>query len=361
MVDTVLYQGDGNDLYEGNLHIIHVNLAKGFRGGERQTALLIQALQRHVGQQTLVCRKDSPLRNELQCIENLRFVDANQQMAGHRQAGRASLVHAHEAKAVHWAWLHKRIYGTPYVVTRRVDTPIKDKWVNRLFYRNADRCVAISSIIRQQLSHWNKSEVLTIPSAMTGFTADAQVAARFRASYPGRFIVGHIGALVDRHKGQRVLLEAAERLQHSYPEVLCVFFGRGEDEEELRLESSHLKNVVWAGFKPNIGDFIPALDLFVFPSRNEGLGSVLLDVMDANVPIVASNVGGIPDLIKHGETGFLVTPGSSEEVESWIIKLAKNKPMRESSVENARLLLELYSKEKMAESYLDVYKGIVFK
>ncbi|MFP3443297.1 hypothetical protein R0K18_36740, partial [Pantoea sp. SIMBA_133] len=70
--------------------------------------------------------------------------------------------------------------------------------MNRLFYRDADRCVAISSIIRQQLSHWNKNEVLTIPSAMTGFTADAQVAARFRASYPGRFIVGHIGALVDR-------------------------------------------------------------------------------------------------------------------------------------------------------------------
>ncbi|WP_264429711.1 glycosyltransferase family 4 protein [Halomonas qaidamensis] len=346
-------------MYEENLHIIHVNLAKGFRGGERQTALLIQALQRHVDQQTLVCRKDSPLRNELLCIENLRFVDANQQIAGHRQAGHASVVHAHEAKAVHWAWLHKRIYGTPYVLTRRVDTPIKDKLVNRLFYSDADCCVAISSIIRQQLSCWSKHDVLTIPSAMTGFTADPEVAAHFRASYPGRFIVGHIGALVDRHKGQRILLEAAARLQHSHPEVLFVFFGRGEDEEALHSESSHLKNVVWAGFKSNIGDFIPALDLFVFPSRNEGLGSVLLDVMDANVPIIASNVGGIPDLIKNGETGILVTPGSTEEIESWIVKLVKNKSMRESFVENARHLLEFYSKEKMAESYLDAYEGAV--
>lgn len=117
------------------MHIIHVNLAKGFRGGERQTALLIQSLENLVAAQTLVCRHDSPLRDKLEDVANLRLVDANHQLAGHVRAGKASVVHAHEAKAVHWAWLHKRLYRTPYVVTRRVDTIIKDKWANRLFLR----------------------------------------------------------------------------------------------------------------------------------------------------------------------------------------------------------------------------------
>lgn len=340
------------------MHIIHVNLAKGFRGGERQTALLIQSLANQVDAQTLVCRRDSPLRGKLQGVDNLKLVDANHQLAGHIRAGKASVVHAHEAKAVHWAWLHKRLYRTPYVVTRRVDTLIKDKWANRLFYGNADCCVAISTIIQKQLSHWTIQAIPVIPSAMSNFSPDYQVTKRFKAQYPGRFIVGHIGALVDRHKGQRVILKAAAQLQKSHPNLLFIFFGQGEDESVLHQESQHLPNVVWAGFEPNIGDFIPGLDLFVFPSRNEGLGSVLLDVMQARVPIVATRVGGIPDLINHEETGLLIAVDDASALRDAVIRLADSKEDRAALAENAYQCLTSFSPQSMAQKYRDVYHSL---
>lgn len=341
------------------MHIIHVNLAKGFRGGERQTTLLIRALAGQVKKQTLVCRQDSPMRDELKNVVNIEYVGTAHQLAGHQKAGKASIVHAHEAKAVHWAWLHKKLHSTPYVITRRVDTPIKRKWTNRCFYGNADQCVAISTEIKRQLAGWNSKETLIIPSAMSNFIPDFHVAEEFRACYVDRFIVGHIGALVDRHKGQRLLLAAAEQLQDQYPNLLFVFFGQGEDEQVLKQESKHLNNVVWAGFKPNIGDFIPALDMFVFPSRNEGLGSILLDVMSAKVPIIATQVGGISDLVKHNETGVLVPPNNANALCIAISQLVGNHVDQTKLTENAYQRLAAFSPQVMVEKYLALYQSIV--
>ncbi|MDY7116108.1 glycosyltransferase family 4 protein [Halomonas sp. SSL-5] len=341
------------------MHIIHANLARGFRGGERQTVLLIQALadRAEISFQTLVCQPDSPLRTELATTPRVRFVSAHHQLAGHRQAGRATMVHAHDAKAVHWAWLHLRLMKTPYLITRRVDTPVKRKISNKLFYRDAYRCVALSRAIAKEIQPLCPEPVVQIPSAFTRLTPDLDVAHSFRTCYPGRFLVGHAGALVDRHKGQRVLLDAARRLQHSHPDMLFVFFGRGEDEAILKKESAALDNVIWAGFQPDIGNYLPALDVFAFPSRNEGLGSVLLDAMLAGVPVVASQIGGIPDIVHHGETGLLFPPGDGEALARQLVRLRDN-ALRQALAHNATEHLAEYTPEAMANSYMAIYSSL---
>ncbi|WP_246286517.1 glycosyltransferase family 4 protein [Vreelandella maris] len=340
------------------MHIIHVNLARGFRGGERQTILLIQALAGADGieRQTLVCKPSSPLRDELAGTPDLKFTNARHQLAGHWHAGKADVVHAHEAKAVHWAWLHRKLFQTPYIITRRVDTPIKPKLSNKAFYRNAHYCVAISSAIAQEISTLTFQKIPIIPSAFTPVSPNPNVVKELRDGYSERFIVGHVGALVDRHKGQRVLLEAARQFQVTRPEVLFVFFGRGEDEQILRQESASLSNVLWMGFKPNIGDYLPMLDLFAFPSRNEGLGSVLLDVMNAKVPIIASDVGGIPDIVKHKKTGILVPPNNSEKLVEGLEALINNEQLRSTLSINAFKQLERFSPDAMMEAYLFLYR-----
>lgn len=124
------------------MHIIHVNLAKGFRGGERQTILLIKALavHAHVASQTLVCQPDSPMRVELSEVPNLRIVTAKHQLMGHHATGQASIVHAHEAKAVHWAWFHRVLYKTEYIITRRVDTPLNENPLTYCSIKGAFLC-----------------------------------------------------------------------------------------------------------------------------------------------------------------------------------------------------------------------------
>nr|WP_299245176.1 glycosyltransferase family 4 protein [uncultured Halomonas sp.] len=339
------------------LHIRHVNLARGFRGGERQTALLIRALAHQGIQQSLVCRNDSPLRRELADLD-IALITANHQLASHFTGRRADLVHAHEAKAVHWAYLQRCLRGTPYLLTRRVPQPIKDKRFNRMTYRGASCLVAISSVIERHLHEQGWGPITRIPSALAHLSSDPERVEALRARFEGRRIVGHIGALVDRHKGQRLLIDAARQLRARHPDMLFLCLGRGEDETMLKHESADLDNLIWEGFHDNVGDYLQVMDLFAFPSRNEGLGSILLDVMEHGVPIVAANVDGIPDIVLHGKSGLLVPAEDGKALAEAIARLLDNPSLGEQLVQNARQRLEVFTPEAMANAYLILYRRI---
>lgn len=130
------------------LRIMHVNLARGFRGGERQTELLIQALATQGVSQQLVCRGDSPLRAHLQGTPGLKFVTANHQLMGHWRAEPADLVHAHEAKAVHWAWLHHGQRATPATQTLLTGAKAKLGMVPNLFSTLAHSPAALAGYLQ---------------------------------------------------------------------------------------------------------------------------------------------------------------------------------------------------------------------
>ncbi|CAM3882389.1 glycosyltransferase family 4 protein [Vreelandella rituensis] len=342
------------------MKLVHVNLAKGFGGGERQTALLIKALSNYNElQQILVCRKDSPLRKLLAEVIGLEFIKANHQLSGHSLIKDADIVHAHDAKGVHWACWHYFTKRTPYIITRRVNSPVRKKASNQWCYCHAARRVAISYSIKKGLSARKWGEVDLIADAYSGFSFSKKISQSFRNEFSGKFLVGHAGALVDRTKGQRILLEAARLVETEYPDIHFVFFGEGKDAAILQKESVDQKNVTWMGFKENIGDYLAGLDVFAFPSRNEGLGSVLLDVMDAGVPIIASNVGGIPDIVKHGETGLLFDKENVSSLINELEKLYFSLSMRNKLKKEARVILKHYSAEVAAKKYYDVYLSVL--
>ncbi|WP_106476761.1 glycosyltransferase family 4 protein [Phytohalomonas tamaricis] len=340
------------------LHIRHVNLARGFRGGERQTVLLIQALAALGLKQSLVCRRDSWIPAELENVA-VSIIHADHQLAGHFNGGRADLVHAHEAKAVHWAYVHQRLRSTPYLLTRRVPQPVKDKFFNRRTYAKARCTVAISSVIETHLCQRNWGETARIPSALAHLPANAEQVDALKARFAHRFVVGHVGALVDRHKGQRLLIDAARQLHDSHPELLFLFLGEGEDEAALKRESADLDNVVWEGFKKNVGDYLEAMDLFAFPSRNEGLGSILLDVMDHDVPIVAAAVDGIPDIVIDDDSGVLVPGEDSTALAQAIAELASDAARRERLASGAKRRLGAFTPAAMASAYLTLYRRLL--
>lgn len=344
------------------MHITHVNLARGFRGGERQTELLIKTLAEQSSNnatQTLVCRRDSPMRQHLQGVARLDFQTANHQLAGHFRCGKPHLVHAHDAKGVHWAYLHHRLKGTPYLITRRVDAPIKRKWFNQQCYAHASARVALSHVIKGLLEDTQCGDVTLIPSAHAHLIPSPAVTNHFRDHFAGKFLVGHAGAVVDRHKGQRVLLQAAQKLEHQAPDIQFILLGDGEDAETLKADYSSLGNVSWLGFKRNIADYLAGLDVFAFPSRNEGLGSVLLDVMQLGVPVIATNVGGIPDLVKHDQTGLLIPSGDADALASGIMRLRQDTALRQRLIKEATERLEHYSPQSMATAYWRLYQTIV--
>lgn len=341
------------------LTIMHVNLAKGFRGGERQTELLIKELAIHGLTQYVVCRDNSPLREHLKEINNLEFITSNHQLMGHWSAPKVDLIHAHEAKAVHWAWLHHCLRGTPYILTRRVPQPVKNNSFNQRCYRNASMAVAISSPIEQHLKTHQWCPVQRIPSALAHLKHVPETVAILRTTYAGHFVIGHAGALVDKHKGQRELIAAARQLANEIPDAIFLMLGDGPDSQSLQAESQDVPNIKWLGFKSNLGDYLAIMDVFAFPSRNEGLGSTLLDVMDYDIPIVASDVDGIPDLVRHEKTGLLIPPNDASTLATAILRLYRNPSLREQLTTNAKTFLNNYTPEAMADRYLALYRSVL--
>lgn len=342
------------------MRIVHVNLAKGFRGGERQTQLLIQGLaEAGAREQVLVCRKDSPLRKELWDTPGLAFRSARHMFGGHKKIPDAGLVHAHEGKAAHWAFMHFLIHRTPYIITRRVPNPLKSSLYTQMVYKKAARLVAISSSIQDYLGSYVPSQTIDrIPSAWTKWTPQPPKIAKLQCEYGQYFVIGHVGALMDRHKGQRHLIEAARYFQDRYPQMRFLFLGSGPDRELLSQMAADCSNVEFLGFQKDVGAYLALMDLFVFPSNYEGLGSTLLDAMGFEVPVIASAVGGIVDIVQHEKTGLLISPGSPQSIIEAIEKLYQYPEKRKQLATKAKAQLAVYAPEEMVKRYQDLYQSL---
>lgn len=352
------------------MRICHVNLSKGFRGGERQTALLIQALAELGHQQRLVCRAASPLRAYLAATPNLDFAAAEHPLANWRAVRNFDLLHAHDGRAVHWCWLASlwltscRLFKPgsrpPYIITRRVPNPLKKSALTRSAYRSAATVVALSKAIADNLKAYDgQIKLSVIPSMCAHLPQDPAVVATLRQHYAGKYVVGHLGALVDKHKGQSYLIEAAHLLADQHPQLHFLLLGQGRDKTALKARAEGLDNVEFAGFKDNVGDYLGLFDLFAFPSLEEGLGSALLDVMEYRVPIIASDVDGIPDLIEPEVNGLLVPPADARALADAIARLYQHPEQAAKMAKAAHQRLPDYEPAAIAARYQALYQQLL--
>ena len=343
------------------MKILHANLARGFRGGERQTQLLIEGLaDQGAVEQILACRPDSPLRKELNDIPGMNFLPVSQMFDSHRHPIGADLIHAHDAKAAHWAFIQYLLHRTPYIITRRVPNPLKNSFYTRAVYKKAARLVAISSAIQNYLQEYvPEVKVDRIPSAWADWRENAEDVDDLRKTYSGCFVIGHVGALMDRHKGQRYLIEAARYIWTQYPQMRFLFLGDGPDEKMLRQMGKGIDNVEFLGFRRDVNRYLAVMDLFVFPSNYEGMGSTLLDAMAFDIPVIATRVGGIPDIVEDGQTGLLIPPKDAKAIVQAIEALYQDPDYRRRLAANARSQLDNYSPPKMTRRYMDLYQEVI--
>lgn len=129
-------------------------------------------------------------------------------------------------------------------------------------------------------------------------------------------IVGSVGWLT-HIKGHRYLIEAMAKLKPHYPKLQCHIIGSGPLEEELMMLAADLEvasSIQFLGFTDDVPSCLSAMDLFVLPSLNEGMGRALIEAMAAGLPVVATNVGGVPAIVQDKHTGFLVPPGNADAI-----------------------------------------------
>ncbi len=176
-------------------------------------------------------------------------------------------------------------------------------------------------------------------------------------------IIGTSGRL-EPVKGPEFLIKAANRIISQYPNTFFLFVGDGSlrrDLEKKALDLGIEKNIVFLGWRNDVSKIISIYDIFVLPSLNEGMGRVLVEAMALGKPIVASNAGGIPDLITHGKTGFLVPPKNSKELAKYIQILLENKEKRVKMGLAGKKMALNFSKEIMVSKTVELYQHLMIQ
>lgn len=343
------------------VRVCHVNLARGFRGGERQTELLIRGLAAQAGiSQRFVGRRNEPLLEKLADVDGLELVSIAKPFWLKKSQLVGDVVHAHENKAAHLAAGARKAGGPPYLITRRVDNPPGTNRLTRQMYRNASAVVAISTAIAKILRAYEAG--LTpelIPSSLGRLEQKAEAVAALKARWAGKIVIGHVGELDNSQKGQVHLIRAMKAVIQVVPNAHCVLLGSGKDEAWLRQEAEGMDCIEFAGYMPNVGDYLAAFDVFAFPSLHEGLGSSLLDAMYFALPIVASEVDGIPDIVKNDINGLLVPAADENALAERLQLLLKDAQLQRRLGDKGKQMSTDYVPEVMAEKYQHLYQRVI--
>src|SRR5215468_11180842 len=309
---------------------LHIDTARTWRGGQNQVLLTVNGL-REIGQRAaLVAHPDGELRRR--AAEGLELVPlsprsemdftAAWRLARVIKRWQPDVIHAHDAHGVAMASLALSLGAAsarhgepPLVVSRRVDFHLRGNSFSRWKHRQVDCFVAASEAIRQMLVADGVPDDRTV-TVHEGIDVEHVVAAQpvnvheaFWLPH-GSPVVGNVAALVP-HKGQRYLIDAARLVVQQVPDARFVILGEGELREHLekQVREHHLeKHVLLPGFRTDVLGCIKGFDLFAMSSVTEGLGTSLLDAMACSRAIVATEAGGIPEVVSDGETGLLVPP-----------------------------------------------------
>ncbi len=174
---------------------------------------------------------------------------------------------------------------------------------------------------------------------------------------PDDILIGSVGHL-ETHKGHEFLIRAFRRILETKPQARLLIVGDGRKRQKLEALAEELgvkHRVTFAGVRRDVPLLLSLMDIFVLPSLNEALGIALIEAMASGVPVVASEVGGIPEVVKHRETGLLVEPRSASALADAILELISAPAVARRMSEAALQSVQRFSLETMLREITDLY------
>ena len=232
--------------------------------------------------------------------------------------------------------------------------------VGRWILRSSDLVTAVSERVREHGLALGVPEhrIVTVPNAVDISYEQSPAG----GSAGGTRSVVFVGRLIF-NKGPHLFVEAAERVLSLVADVEFHLVGDGPMrrrlEEDVRRKGLH-RHVRFWGFREDIRDVLGGATLFARPSLLEGLPLAVLEAMACGVPVIASRVAGVTELVRHGETGLLVDPGDTRALADAMVMLLTDEPQRQSLAANARTAVKPYTGwDAIADRVFAVYDALL--
>ncbi|MFQ5795733.1 MAG: glycosyltransferase [Candidatus Bipolaricaulia bacterium] len=345
------------------IRILHVITTIDVGGAENHLLSLVRGLDRERYQITIAYLKGrGELRDTLQGLGatvipmKMRF-DTDVRVLGRLlrliRTHRYHIVHTHLPRADLYGILAARLTGVPAILSSKHNVywalrrnPYRSihRWISSF----CDRIIVISGYVGAFMAEigLDPERITTVrygldPSPYARLNDRAPIRKEFGIE-PETSLVGTIARLTEQ-KGLLHLIRAFANVLKQAPASWLLIVGRGELETEMKRLTRELEieeHVIFAGFRTDIPAILAEFDLFVLPSLWEGFGLVLLEAMAANLPIVATAVTAIPEVVTDGETGILVPPGDVPALSDAMLKLIQDRDLARAMGRAGRRRLE---------------------
>lgn len=230
--------------------------------------------------------------------------------------------------------------------------------LNKIFFKRANVIpVALSGVIQETIAQEYKIDKDKIPVIFNGVDL-SKCKPKKNYTINKKIRILHIGRFceVKNHKG---LVQAFEIFHRKYPNSILQLIGDGELREEIQAlvnEVGLSENVEFLGLQDKVYEYLCEADIFTLPSLYEGIPMTIIEAMATGLPIVATNVGGIPDMLVDGESALL-TETDSKKIADAFLALANDECLREKLGTKGKTESVKFSSEVMARKYLRIYEG----
>ena len=282
---------------------------------------------------------------------------------------RPDILHAHTSKAHTHLWLTRKLLkrAPPLVVSRRVTFPVSRGIWGYLKYRTGvAHYVPISQAAARTLRDVNVSEEMmtVVPSGVDVESfeqsqADENLLGRWGIER-GNFVIGTVAAF-EKEKGYNVLLGAARKVIGECPECRFILLGAGRLRRSFETSIEHMElggKIIIDGVSASLERILPLFDCYVLSSRDEGLSTALIAALASGLPVIASDVGGIPEVLSSG-CGILVPPDDAEGLAAAILTLVRDDGLRRMLALRGRRRAWEFDIGKTVERTLEVYEHVL--
>jgi glycosyltransferase involved in cell wall biosynthesis len=341
------------------MKILVLNFEKSWRGGERQTLYNMQGYRDANQQVELACRRGSPAEAKAKAEGFTVYAFTNTIALFFFLAVKGSsynYLHAQTSHILTWCVLAKPFHRSKIIFTRRVNF-VQKGFFTKLKYRHTDVLVAVSQAVRQTLATFTNRQSIPVISDIVitkSLNAQRAIDTLKNLQAEGKQIIVSIAALTPE-KAPLLLAQAIHQLTSKQKNIAVLHFGEGVLKPELEqyITANNLQSFYYLmGFADTPEDFLAVADVFVLCSQQEGLGSSVLDAFAYKVPVVATNTGGLAELLAQ-QRGVLCPVNDAAAIATGINTLLNDIALKEQCVANALQYVQSHhSMQAITNKYL---------